>query len=528
MLGAAMSNTSKITALPVATPEGEGLIAHYQPPLITIRAGSLHQVATEAEAALVESGQPLYVRGGEIVKPVTDFVDGAKGRRTSVARLKQVSVPLMVDHLSRSSRFEKYDARPKKYVLCDPPKALAETILARDGEWQLPVLAGLITCPTLRPDGSLLAAEGYDAATRLLLLKPPAMPEIKEYPTKDDAVLALALLDALLADFPFVDHPSRSVALSALMTPILRGAVPVAPMHGFKAPTAGSGKSYAVDLASAIATGQTAPVISVAKDAAETEKRLGAAILSGQPIVSLDNVNGDLGGDALCQIIERPTVQVRVLGLSKLVRIESRATIFCTGNNVTLVGDMTRRVMLCSLDPNMERPELRQFKADPLAAIMADRGQYIAAVLTIARAYSAAGFPEPRPALASFEDWSLRVRSALVWLGRRDPCDTMEAARGDDPQLRALRETVAAWHKAIGTDWPLSAGELCKHSSPELQQALLAVAADKGAVSATRLGKWLGRQRNKVIDGLKIVGAEDSHAKQTKWRLSKVVTFGDV
>ena len=82
-------------------------------------------------------------------------------------------------------------------------------------------------------------------------------------------------------------------------------------------------------------------------------------------------------------MIERPIVDVRVLGASRLVRIESRATLFATGNNLVLVGDVVRRVLLCSLDPELERPELRQFKRNPLEAVLNDRGKYIAAALTI-------------------------------------------------------------------------------------------------------------------------------------------------
>lgn len=112
----------------------------------------------------------------------------------------------------------------------------------------------------------------------------------------------------------------------------MRGALPVVPMHAATAPVAGSGKSFIVDLASAIASGQRAPVIAVGRKE-ETEKRLVAALIAGQPIVSIDNVNGQLSGDLLCQMIERPVASVRPLGVSKLLRIESRATCFATGNN---------------------------------------------------------------------------------------------------------------------------------------------------------------------------------------------------
>ena len=246
-----------------------------------------------------------------------------------MVRLRSVGVDTIRDHLSRAARFQKYDGRAKKPVAIDPPHDIARTILARDGDWQhfLP-LAGVITTPTLRPDGSILSEAGYDPATRLLLVDPPAMPPIPQRPNRDDALTAIAVLDALLTEFPFVNDASHAVALSALMTPVARGAMQVAPMHAFDAPEAGSGKSYLIDLASAIATGEIAPAIAAGRDEAETEKRLAAELMTGQPIISIDNFNGDLSGDFLCQVIERPLVKPRILGRSETQRIENTVSMY--------------------------------------------------------------------------------------------------------------------------------------------------------------------------------------------------------
>ena len=73
------------------------------------------------------------------------------------------------------------------------PMNVAETLLARDGVWAFAEIVGVIACPTMRPDGSLLVKQGYDQATRLLLIEPPPMPHIPEQPTRDDALRALAL-----------------------------------------------------------------------------------------------------------------------------------------------------------------------------------------------------------------------------------------------------------------------------------------------------------------------------------------------
>ena len=323
---------------------------------------------------MIAAGTPFFVNSGAIVHPIVEEVTAAKGRKAKVAHLATVGPELLLDYLCRTANWEKWYVRTRQWIPADPPKAVAATILARQGEWTFRRLLGVIPTPTLRPDGTILDQPGYDPATRLLLTDPPAMPPISDRPTRDDALAALELLNTLLVDFPFVDQASRSVGLSALITPVVRGSLPVAPLHVARAPSAGSGKSYLVDLASAIATGQRCPVIAAGRDEAETEKRLGAALIAGYPIISIDNLNGELGGDALCQAIERPVVLIRVLGASQLMRIDSRATLFATGNNIQPTGDVVRRLVLCTLDPGLERPELRHFRSDPLGAILSNRG----------------------------------------------------------------------------------------------------------------------------------------------------------
>lgn len=505
--------------------------ARFRPelPTIQIQAGELHNIATEAETALIDADTPFYVRGEKLVRPVTDDLPAAHGRRTKVARLSEVGEAVMVDHLSRSANWVKWDARKKGLAAADPTPKVAATVLARDGEWTFRKLTGVITTPTLRPDGTILSEPGYDAATQLLLLDPPPMPKLPPRPTRKHAEAALRFLDNLLAEFPFVDPASRSVALSALITPVVRGAISVTPMHATTAPVPGSGKSYIIDLASAINSGERAPVLTAGRNEEETEKRLVAALLSGQTIISIDNVNGTLGGDALCQIIERPVVAVRPLGQSTFTKIESRASCFATGNNIQLIGDMTRRVLLCSLDPDVERPELRTFHASPFDLVLADRGKYVAAALTIVRAYVVAGFPGKLPPLASFEDWSRLVRSALVWLGRPDPCETMNKARAEDPITSSLANLFTCWYGAAG-----SAARTCAaikdiaslndqfggiiHAN--LREALVDVADDgRGGINSKKLGHFLKRYHGRIIAGFKLLSEDDTDSKQKAWKV---------
>jgi putative DNA primase/helicase len=299
--------------------------------------------------------------------------------------------------------------------------------------------------PTLRPDGSLLCVDGYDAATGLVLHSDINIGSIPAAPTKEGALHALAFIGELLSEFPFANDESRATAHSQIMTPVLRGMFPAVPMHLINAPQPGTGKSYLADLASMIATGERAAVISVAPNPEETEKRLVGAALAGFPIIALDNCREFLQGDFLCQVTERPLLQLRRLGSSDQIRIANTFTTFSNGNNASVADDLVRRTISTTLDANMESPERRTFKSNPLAMVRANRGAYVAACLIVARSYLAAGKPGRLSPLPSFERWSDVIRSSLVWLGMPDPVDTMEAARGADPVRETRAAVFGAW-----------------------------------------------------------------------------------
>jgi hypothetical protein len=501
-------------------------------PIIEVRGGELSNLASRGEEILCAAGVEIFQRSRQLVRPVIEEVDATRGRRTKICQLIPVVPDYLRDLLCRSAQWQRYDARSKENVPINPPRDIAATMLARTGEWRLfPAVYGVTSAPTMRPDGSLVTKPGFDQKTGLLLVEPPPMPTIPDSPAKADAEAALKVLEDLLVGFPFVDDVARAGALSAIITAVARGAFPVTPLHASRAPTAGSGKSFLWDIVAAIIIGHPMPVISTGKDEIETEKRLGAALMTGQPLISIDNISGELGGDALCQIIERPVVDIRVLGLSKNMRIEARGTsVFATGNNFTLVGDICRRVITINLDAGMERPELRQFKFDPVERVLEDRGKYIAAALTICRAYFVAGRPDKTPKLASFEGWSDTVRSALIWLGKKDPVESMELARQEDPELIELTEMLEAWSEVMSTgsatraklaDVLLRSDSKCRESEysewelahPRLNAALKVVGQrnlGKPALPDARmLGKWLQRFKGRPAGGKRFMNLPD-------------------
>jgi hypothetical protein len=515
-------------------------------PIIRVAAGELHTIATAGEAAIIAAKLPVYQRGNALVRPGVQEVPAADGKLTVTAALHEIGTHGLVDTLCGCATWERFDARAEDWLRINPPKQVAEVILSRAGLWKLPAVVGVITCPTLRPDGSVLAEPGYDPATRLYhaadhtLRLHPAVAR----PTRAAAESALALLRSLLNEFPFADAEgatqgvSQAVALSGLITPVVRGALSVSPLHAFRANTAGSGKSYLVDIASTIATGRLCPVATAAADEAETEKRIAGLLLAGFPIASLDNVNGELGGDLLCQAIERPLIRIRRLGASDIVEVESRATLFATGNAMRVRGDMTRRTLVSDLDAGMERPETRKFRSNPVEAVMADRGRYVSACLVIVRAYLLAGSPEPMDAIASFGDWSRLVRSALTWLGCADPAASMEVAREDDPELGELREVAMLWRESFELGEAFTARRLADMAEeklpsqigepvtarkrPDWFDCLNRLAGERGAINTRRLAIWLRKREGRIVDGHRVVRGAPGHGDIAQWKIVKL------
>jgi len=92
--------------------------------------------------------------------------------------------------------------------------------------------------------------------------------------------------------------------------------------------------------------------------------------------------------------------------------------IFCNGNNITLDGDLPRRSYLSRMETDADMPWEREcnYLHSPLIPwVKANQGSIVAAYLTIAKAWIAAGKPldDSLPRLGSFEEWQTVIGGVL-------------------------------------------------------------------------------------------------------------------
>jgi hypothetical protein len=505
--------------------------------LVTIRLqdGQLRHAVEETERAVIAAGVGVFARAGALVYPTGEEAPAANGGKTVMVALREFTTDSFIEPILEAALFERFNMRRKAWAAVDPPIQLVRMVLARQRRWRHPRISGLITTPTLRTDGSLLDAPGYDPATELYLWPGLTLPRIPDKPTKEQAFEALALLKDLFGEFSFKRRAlDLAVSLSGLLTALLRGSLPTAPVVLVRAETPGTGKSYLIDVIAMIATGRLCPVITAGRNFEETEKRIGAVLLSGSAIVSLDNLAHDLGGELLCQVTERPVVRIRILGKSEMPDCECHTTVFATGNNIGFEGDMVRRGLLCELETLEERPELREFKRDALMLASADRARYVAAALTIVRAYLTAGAPRVCGPFGSYRAWSFMVRSPLVWLGEPDPCDSIKTIREDDPFLSSVIEFFGLWEIYLRLDYPYATTRIIEigeeearapnnFNKPLLRDFLLKVAATRGKedrVSPERLVQWLRRISGRPVRKRRLIKGHDPVSNAALFRLT--------
>jgi hypothetical protein len=371
-----------------------------------------------------------------------------------------------------------------------------------------------------------LATAGYDAQTGLLFEPEGCTFQIGENaPSRDEALDALSRLIGLIDTFKFVNDADLSVAISGILSALIRNSLDTVPMHAFTAPVAGSGKSMLVDLISIIVSGQKAAVMAQGQDEEEMEKRFGASLLAGDPLITIDNCEQPLGGQLLCQALTQSRVKIRILGKSEQMELPTTTCVFATGNNLTIEGDLTRRTLLCSIDTGQDRPELTKFESNPVEDAIANRATYVADGLTILRAYYNAGLPNRPSPLGSFEQWSDLVRGAIIWLGLADPCDTMDRIRHNDPSRSLLRTLLMQWGESTIATTTVTASQLikaaCEATSGDFFVSLREIAPDGQGISAVCLGKWLGRFKDRWIDGMRIVEAGERSGSKL-WRLERL------
>ncbi len=527
-----------------APPDGERAAAR---PSIYMDA-ELHRIVTEAVEALT-ADPAVYQRDARLTRIVRVAEAEAEIERMTpgTPQLRPMEPSTLKERLSAVAKFFVYDARKKKWLRKLPTGDVVGAVAAR-GEWAgIPPITGAIETPSMRPDGSVIAAPGYDAATGYVYMPQREYPPVPARPTIDDARSALRQLQEPFEDFPITSEAGRTVPIAATCTlvgrPAIRGATPA---FFVDAAARGSGKTLTTRCITVIAHGREAAVVTWPEgNAEELEKILGAYALRGASVVLFDNVTGSFSGGPLDKVLTATNrVDLRVLGKSEMPSMQWRGVILATGNNADIAADTARRTLISRLEPQLERPEereLTEFRIPQLERWCAEHHPRLAvAALTLLRAYVVAGRPtQGLPAWGSFQPWSDLIASAIVWAGGPNVLEARATAAADeDETTAALRSLLRHWPRlapngisardAIETLYTpqYMRGEAAPDGFDDLRGAIEALAPPAklgNRPEPRKLGYVLRRARGRVLGGRQLdKGGEGERGGVISWLVREV------
>jgi hypothetical protein len=493
-------------------------------PKVQLRSGHLEEVSREVLKVLGEITDPrdrVYYQGngqGHILIRVLRAVADVGDRYLHISKDNDTLEPLALESLQREInrsvqlfRLEVRNGKSREHKV-DCPVDLAKHIFAM-GRWpQLQQLSGISHLPLLTKMGEIVSEPGYDSRTKHLLQFNPEDFQTKSNPTKEGAIEALRKLQDLLSEFCFGSELDKSAAIAMLLTSVSRKLYPLAPLFAVSAHQPGTGKGTLVSLASILATGnKAAGVTNFTDEDSEMGKRVLASLLSGVPIVNIDNITKRLGGGTLEAVLTTEFYSQRILGVNKNAVCSTQVLWTANGNNLSFTPDMARRTILIELDAKVENPEARSFSRDVEAFALENRGELVSACLTILQAYLLSGTDEDFPALlGSFGQWDAVVRRSLLWLGMPDPVQTQAVIKEGDDSRISLSLFLESWYQEF-QGIPQLGRELIVHAQnpgcgADFRMALLDICCDRaGNPQSKFLGYYLKRNAGVVVNGYRLV-----------------------
>jgi hypothetical protein len=419
------------------------------------------------------------------------------------------------------------------------PRSAARTALdVPDMLPSLRLLRGVIHSPVFRPDGTVVHTPGYDPATGLLHLPEPGLevPRVSDEPTAAEVTDAVKLLMEMIDGFPFKSEHYRANYLGALITPLLRTMTPPPyKLHAIEAHQPGSGKTLLANLARFIHGGVFRA--EMPEDDAELRKQITSILtVTTGPVVVLDNVSGALKSSTLAGLLTAEQWDDRVLGSTNVTRAANDRLWTITGNNINIGGDLPRRTVRTVIDPGRPNPELRTgfAIADLGRWVKGRRGELLHALLTIVRAWAAAGRPvSPERSSDGYALWVRTVEGILTHAGIEGgfdhPSTQVEIGTDDDEWGIFLTAVHRAYGERIWTAKELlgdidsggiiSTGPIASDALPT-ELAEKAVRHPNGPVGiAKSLGWWLRNRDGRWANGLTVRGTGENGHRVKLWQI---------
>lgn len=350
-----------------------------------------------------------------------------------------------------------------------PSREFASLMLASPA-LPLPEPVGFTPIPFFTPEGTLVTTAGLHRPTGMFYQPQRGfrLPDVPERPTPLQVAAAVSTLDSMVWQFPFKGrhgrHPYMDLRegcdwretsayanmLAFPLTILTRSLFNAVPLFLIDKPVTRTGASLMVQCWCYILTGAWPSEAEWDGNESERRKFLTAILITGAPIIFLDEVK-DLKSPDLNKILTGKNARIgRVLGSTEITNPRNFSTFVATGNNPAFPKDMAGRMCRVRLDTSTQKPSDRSgWEKDLMTWVPEHRMELLAALYTLVRAWFAAGRPphDENRVLNGFEPWSQAVGGVLCLAGVRafleNKADVEADAEAEDED--EVEELIEIW-----------------------------------------------------------------------------------
>jgi len=417
------------------------------------------------------------------------------------------------------------DKRPAVFDPSWPDPQTVGAVMSKADEFS--TLKRVVRVPFLRPDGSVCSTPGYDKETATVLAPSGLTVDVPSNPSKDDVrAAAKFLMDEWLGDFPLLTDADRANALGLVLTPFIRGLVPLVPLAVVNGLEAGVGKNLLVDCVSLLATGTASEPQSWVSNGDEMRKQITAALAMGNEMLVFDEAHV-IEGEHMARALTSLTYVDRVLGVSRMARFPNQVTWISLGNQVQVNGDMSRRVYFIALRPvgtTLEDRDSRSYRHPDIKLWTAEnRAALVTAALTVLRGWWAAGQPawSRGATLGSFEPWDRMMSSVTAFAGYPHFLTDVKERRSEGDFERSYWEAHLSWAREVfgGNEFTTRNVQEKALRDPAGFEAPPKMDEVSAKGYTRELGRAYSRHQDRRYGGLRLVKAGMGHKSTIKWRI---------
>ena len=473
---------------------------------------------------IVEVGKIKDKKGGSTF---TGFYSEKPNR--FITQIEQYCVPVL----------EVYS--PKLKCMISLPKSipceLANTLLCSEIlQTELPTIKRIFTTPIpIIYNGELtFPNKGYDE--RFESWMPFDAPDI----TKPNMTIkdAKKILEEIFEDFCFETPKDKIVAITALLTPFLRGLYSRfnsrTPVIIYLGNRERAGKDFCAGVTGIVYEGYPfeEPPISTSENAKsnntdELRKKILAHLIYGRKRFHSSNNKGYINNATFESVTTAEKYSDRVLGKSENLTFDNELEFSLSGNTgITFTPDLANRSKSVKLFLDIEDANSRQFKKPDLHGWVKDnRDKILSALFALVRTWYEKGMEAGKVPFSSFPEWARVAGGILEAAGYENVCgsDISSMTLGLDSETTDMKSLFELAYEHYPDEW------ISKNTLKELLsgQDIFSYLNLSDRSDQIKLGSKINRYVGRVLSEIKLT-VKDMSVRVARQELMFTKKFGNV